>query len=83
MVPSNTASGFQALLNATAPVQNTILGMSAGTGYTTTESNNIIIRIQRGRYCWRMNVCRVGLSTGTGSGQLNQTFIADTLESRQ
>jgi|SRR5277367_583218 len=54
---------------------NVLVGYNAGNAYTSSESSNIVIGNVPGTAA-ESNVLRIGLSTGTGGGQLNQSFIA-------
>jgi hypothetical protein len=72
----NIAIGNSAGLSITTGSFNTLLGASAGINYTTSESSNICIgRFTSGTVA-ESNVCRIAAGTGTGSGQVNKTFIA-------
>ncbi len=52
---------------------NTIIGANAGSNWGTTESSNIYLGVVAGAS--ESNVMRLG-TTGSGSGQVNQTFVA-------
>ena len=71
---NNTCVGSSALSAlAGAGSYNSCFGFQAGNAYTTTESSNILIN--NTGTAGDSNVCRVGASTGTGTQQLNKTFI--------
>lgn len=70
----NTAIGDLALRNVVTGSNNTAVGDSAGSGLTTTDSNNI--HINNNGTAGDNNACRIGAATGTGTQQLNKTFIA-------
>jgi hypothetical protein len=54
---------------------NIAIGSAAGLAYTTNESNNICIgRLVNGTI-GESNTLRIGVSTGTGDGQISRTFI--------
>jgi hypothetical protein len=72
---TNVAVGRDALILLVSGDDNVCIGDHAGSAYTTTESSNICIGHNVSGTIAESNTCRIGLSTGTGSGQLNQTFI--------
>jgi len=55
---------------------NTLIGTNAGNSFNGTESSNILIGSGVAGQNSTNNVCYIGNGTGTGTGQLNQTFIA-------
>lgn len=61
-------------LQVTSGSYNIGIGQSAGQSYTSSESNNIAI--QNYGTISESNVCRIGSGTGTGTRQLNATYIA-------
>lgn len=78
----NTMLGHEAGCNVagvtgiTTGSYNTLVGSSAGDGYTGSESNNIVIGARTPGTAGESNVCRIAAGTGTGTGQINKTFIA-------
>ncbi len=75
---SNNCSygSFSLLSLAGAGSDNTCIGDNTGFSYTTTESSNILIGSAVVGTVGESNKLRIGLSTGTGTGQLNAAFIA-------
>jgi hypothetical protein len=69
----NNAFGAGSLSNLTTGNGNCAWGYQAGQNYTSSESYNVLIN-NLGTV-GESNVCRIGASTGTGSFQLNSTFI--------
>ncbi len=53
---------------------NVIVGTASGSAYTTSESSNILINT--GGTVAESNALHIGAGTGTGSGQLNKSFIS-------
>ncbi len=72
----NNSHGNDALTRLTTGNNNNCFGQAAGFNYTSSESNNILIGDGVLGTTGESNVCRIGLSTGTGTSQVNQTFIA-------
>ena len=78
----NTAVGSEAgqavggASGITTGSRNCLLGRLAGSNYTSSESDNIIIGYLAAGTVGESNVLRVGTGTGTGNGQLNKAFIA-------
>jgi hypothetical protein len=71
----NTALGDDALGSITSGQFNIGIGSNAGFSLTTTDSNNIMIGQDVVGTAGDNNTLRIGLSTGTGQGQLNRAFI--------
>jgi hypothetical protein len=71
---SNVIIGASAGDGITTGTNNIIFGISAGSNYASSESNNI--SIGSSGIAAESNVLRIGQATGTGSGQINQVFIA-------
>lgn len=58
-------------------LRNIAIGGNAGSAYTSTERDNILLGIGSGvGVVGDTNTLRIGLSSGTGNGQLNRAFIA-------
>lgn len=55
---------------------NVLIGQNTADGYTSNESSNICIGAGIPGTLGESNVLRIGNGTGTGNGQLNQTFIS-------
>lgn len=55
---------------------NTLIGVAAGVNYSSSESSNICIGHNVIGSGTESNTMRLGVSTGTGVGQINRTFIA-------
>jgi hypothetical protein len=72
---TNVAIGRDALILLETGDDNVSIGDHAGSAYTTSESSNICIGYNVTGTIAESNTCRIGVGTGTGSGQLNQTFI--------
>lgn len=72
----NVGVGSAALHSIVTGSSNTAVGTSAGSNYTTSESSNICIGASNLGVIGESNVLRIGGATGTGTGQLNQSFIA-------
>jgi trimeric autotransporter adhesin len=71
----NTGCGTQALNGITTGSSNTALGYQAGANLVTgSESSNI--HINNLGINGESNVMRIGSATGTGTQQLNKTFIS-------
>lgn len=68
--PPNTPAGL------TTGNDNIAIGFQAGSAYTSSESNNIIIGSRAAGTVGESNTLRIGLSTGSGDAQINRTFIA-------
>lgn len=73
---NNTFVGANVAANLNTGGFNTFIGKSAGAGYTTNEASNIAIGYGISGNPGDSNVLTIGRGTGTGQGQLNQTFIA-------
>lgn len=71
----NTALGTSCLGNVVTGSFSTCLGNLAGSNYTTSESSNICIGHNVLGTIGESNMLRIGVSTGTGAGQINQAFI--------
>lgn len=71
----NTAFGFSAGSALTTGTSNILIGSSAGTNYTSSESANILIGSGVTGTAAESNVLRIGIGTGTSTGQLNSAFI--------
>jgi len=72
----NTILGGGSGAALTTGQRNTILGAVTGNNYTSSESRNIVIGNSVTGVTGESNVLRIGLSTGTGNGQLNKAFVA-------
>lgn len=72
---SSVAFGYRSLNSVLTGQACTAIGTLSGSGYTTSESSNITIGYNVTGTAGESNVCRIGIATGTGSGQLNATFI--------
>jgi hypothetical protein len=72
LASGNTAVGASALLSCEGNF-NLALGNGAGTLYTTTESNNVLLN--NIGVAGESNVMRLG-NQGSGSGQQNKAFVA-------
>lgn len=70
----NTCVGNASLNNLLTGVRNSCLGSGAGNGYTGSESDNICIN--NSGTAAESHALRIGAGTGTGSNQLNKTFIS-------
>ena len=69
----NTCIGSNAGGELTTGSRNTLLGYQSGEGYLSSESNNITINSPG--VATESNALRIGISTGTGAGELNKAFI--------
>lgn len=70
------AIGHNALGNSdTGSSYNIAIGSNAGSTYGLGEASNICIGYNVVGTASESNVCRIGVGTGTGNGQLNATFI--------
>ena len=72
---SNVCIGDSAGILLTSAHRNTLVGGSAGFNYTV-ETDNIILGSSIFGMVGESNVLRIGASTGSGGGQLLQSFIA-------
>ncbi len=72
----NTAVGDETLDTLLTGQRNTAIGYNAGGNYTGAESNNICIGSNTIGVTSESNTLHIGLSTGTGIGQLNAAYIA-------
>ena len=72
----NTAIGFGSGGVFDAGEYCTLIGVNTGSNYTTNESSNILIGYSVSGTIGESNVLRIGAGTGTGSGQLNASYIA-------
>lgn len=72
---TNTVIGRSNLSSVTTGNNNIVLGAGSANSYTSSESGNIIIGNAIPGVALESNVLRMGLSTGTGAGQINKTFI--------
>ena len=70
---NNIAIGQSSNGGATG-VNNVCIGSQAGLHYTAGESNNILVSNEG--VSTESNTLRIGISTGTGDQELNQSFIA-------
>jgi hypothetical protein len=70
---NNTAVGYNTLDALLSGSTNVALGSGAGSGYTGSESSNIVIA--NGGTAAESNVIRIGVQ-GSGSGQQNKCFLA-------
>lgn len=70
---SNTAIGFGAGGGPTTGSNNIMIGAQA-TNYTGSESSNILVNSSG--TAAESHACHIGSGTGTGTAQLNKTFIA-------
>ncbi len=74
---ANVGIGEGALFSLTAGSGNIAIGLAAGNSYSAgTESNNILFGNLNFGTTGESNTLRIGVSTGTGNGQLDQAFIA-------
>jgi hypothetical protein len=71
----NSALGLATALNLVSGSDNVFLGAQSGVNYTGAESSNILLGSQNSGTLGESNVLRIGVSTGSGTGQLNQAFI--------
>ena len=71
----NVCIGDSAGVLLTSAHRNTLVGSSAGFNYTV-ETDNIILGSSIFGMVGESNVLRIGASTGSGGGQLLQSFIA-------
>lgn len=71
----NVIMGNLALLSATTGVNNIIIGSAAGSNYSSSESNNIILGSNNG-IVTENNVMRLGGGTGSGTNQQNKCFVS-------
>ena len=71
---ANTFIGFQAGNLIGSGSNNIMVGNTSGSSYTTTESNNIAIGAP-GTVA-ESNALHIGSGTGTGTRQLNKSFVA-------
>lgn len=69
----NCAMGRLGLSNVTTGANNIGIGEQVGSAYTTSESSNILFN--SAGVIGESNRLRIGLSTGTGTKQLNASFI--------
>jgi trimeric autotransporter adhesin len=72
----NVMVGVQAASSLDTGSNNVFLGYRTGQSYTTSESNNICIGYNNTGTVGESNVLRIGIGTGTSSGQLNKSFIS-------
>lgn len=72
----NLALGTASLINLTTGNYNVLVGTTTGANYTSSESNNILLGHGVAGTVGESNVMRVGLSTGSGTGQLAKSFVA-------
>lgn len=73
---NNTAIGLNALNSVLTGSSNTIIGSGAGVSYVGAEGSNILIGKGVTGTAAESNVLRIGVATGTGSGQLAKAFIS-------
>ncbi len=73
---NNIAIGNSAGVSLTTGSANTLLGTTAGFNYTSSESSNICIGVGTLGTVTESNVLRIAAGTGTGTGQINKTFIS-------
>ena len=72
---SNVICGFQSAFNLLTGANNVLLGAAAGNAYTGAESNNILIGSNVIGIAAESNVLRIGLATGTSTGNINKAII--------
>ncbi len=72
---NNIAIGHNAADSLLTGASNVIIGNAAGSAYIGAESSNILLGSVAGTAA-ESNVLRIGSDTGTGTGELNQSFIA-------
>lgn len=72
---SNCGHGQGTLANLITGSNNITLGTSSGGNYTGAESNNILVGFGVTGTTGESNALRIGLSSGTGAGQLSTAFI--------
>jgi hypothetical protein len=70
---NNIAIGYQALRSIGTGTLNVAVGNTAGVSLTTTDSHNVLIN--NTGTVGDNNTLRIGSATGTGSQQLNKSFI--------
>ena len=75
---SNVFIGDSAGLTITTGSGNILIGEAAGVNYTSSESYNIIFGSSSGQG-GESNVLRMGSGTGTGAGELIQSFVSGIL----
>lgn len=71
----NCSYGYNTLPGITTGSYNTSVGASSGSNITTGDSSNIYIGYNVAGTAGESNKCRIGVSSGTGNGQINATFI--------
>jgi hypothetical protein len=71
----NCSMGKSSLRFLTSGARNTCIGHGGGSAYTSSESDNICLGSGALGIVTESNVLRIGGSTGTGSSQLNKSFI--------
>ena len=69
----NTSIGAASLASITTGSYNACIGYISGNNLTTSESHNIMIN--NGGTAGDNNTLRIGAATGTGTQQLNKSFI--------
>jgi hypothetical protein len=69
----NVAVGYQPLKNLLTGIDNVAFGIGAGSNYTGSESNNILI--SNAGVAAESNVIRIG-TQGSGTGQQNTAYMA-------
>lgn len=72
----NVAIGGSSLSALTTGQANVCVGTTTATSYTGAESSNIILGYNNTGTLGESNVLRIGNGTGTGFGNLNQSFIS-------
>ena len=75
MGDANTFIGEEVAPNITTGDFNVIIGSGSGTNYAANESSNIIIGSLIDGTIGEANVLTIGLATGTGDGELIESFI--------
>lgn len=73
---NNVALGTGSSPTLTTGSRNVCIGSGSGSAYVSTESSNILIGDAVTGTVTESNTCRIGSSTGTGSSQLNSTYIS-------
>lgn len=71
----NAVFGDSSTTNLTTGSRNTIIGSNNGNGFTSTESDNILLGYNVPGAPLDSNVLKIGRATGVGFGELNEAFI--------
>jgi len=73
---ANIGIGTESLISLATGNYNTCIGYFSGTGYSGSESSNILIGSQNYGTAGESHTLRIGSGTGTGIGNLNKCFIS-------